>query len=187
MRIPQGALLRSRVVDTPGEALERVLDEELTGYVIFEPQDALLLGSETRGVVTFEGGIPVLAYDTEQHVGGRNGLDGFAVTGPHRVSVHEVAGDDLAEAHETTEFQIPPGEPARVLAGDDALADRTRELAPESRRDDGRDQSAVEAFLADAEAIEAIQREAREEAQSRAEEWGLSGALAETDDEPAQR
>ncbi|MFC7204521.1 hypothetical protein ACFQJC_13420 [Haloferax namakaokahaiae] len=181
MRIPQGALLRSRVVDTPADALERVLDEELTGYVVFEPQDALLLGSATRGVVTFEDGIPVLAYDTEADVGGRNGLDGFAVTGPHRVSIHEVGPEDLAEAHETTEFQIPPDEPARVLAGDDALAERTRELAPASRLDDARDQSSVEAFLADADAIEEIQREAREEARSRAEEWGLSGALSDAE------
>jgi hypothetical protein len=172
-------------VDDPGEVLETVLDEELTGYVVFEPQDALLLGEATRGVVTFEDGIPVLAYDTERERGGRDGLDGFAVTGPNRVDVHAVAADALATAHETDEFRVSPGDPARVLAGDDRLADRTADAAPASRRNEARDQSAVEAFLADAEAIEEIRSEAREEARARATEWGLDGVLTdESNDEP---
>ncbi|WP_396610582.1 hypothetical protein ACH9L7_10065 [Haloferax sp. S1W] len=187
MRIPRGALLRSRVVDDPGEVLAEVLDEGLTGYVVFEPQDALLLGESTRGVVTFEDGVPVLAYDTERDRGGRDGLDGFAVTGPHRVAVHSVDADALADAHKTTEFQVPPGEPARVLAGDERLADRTLDTAPESRRGDARDQSALEAFLSDAEAIEQIQSEARAEAQARAAEWGLESALVDEDDGDGQQ
>lgn len=182
MRIPRGALLRSRVVDDPGDVLETVLDERLTGYVVFEPQDALLLGEATRGVVTFEDGIPVLAYDTERDCGGRDGLDGFAVIGPNRVTVHAVDAGALADAHETVEFRVPPGEPARVLAGDERLAERTTAAAPESRRTEGRDQSSVEAFLADAEAIEAIRSEAREEARARAEEWGLDDVLTDQSD-----
>ncbi|TVT93591.1 hypothetical protein FQA18_16440, partial [Haloferax volcanii] len=87
MRIPRGELRRSRVVDDAAAVLRTVLDEELTGYVVFEPQDALLLGETTRGVVTFEDGVPVLAYDTEREVGGRDGLEGFAVTGPTRAAV----------------------------------------------------------------------------------------------------
>ncbi|KAB1197177.1 MULTISPECIES: hypothetical protein [Haloferax] len=177
MRIPRGALLRSRVVDDPGDVLRTVLDEELTGYVVFEPQDALLLGEATRGVVTFEEGIPVLAYDTERDRGGRDGLEGFAVTGPNRVAVHAVDSEELSDAHETTEFRVPPGEPARVLAGDERLATETTDAAPEPRREEGRDQSAVEAFLADEDAIEAIRSEARDEARARAAEWGLDDVL----------
>ncbi|WP_411967961.1 hypothetical protein [Haloferax sp. YSSS75] len=177
MRIPRGALRRSRVVDDPGDVLRTVLDEELTGYVVFEPQDALLLGEATRGIVTFEDGVPVLAYDTERDCGGQAGLEGFAVTGPNRVSVHVVDADALSEAHETDEFRIPPGEPARVLAGDERLATETAEVAPESRREAGRSQSAVEAFLANEDAIEEIRSEAREEARARAAEWGLDDVL----------
>ncbi|ELZ91942.1 hypothetical protein C440_16559 [Haloferax mucosum ATCC BAA-1512] len=187
MNIPRGALLRSRVVDDAADVLRSVLAESLTGYVVFEPQDALLLGETTRGVVTFEDGIPVLAYDTERDRGGRDGLEGFAVTGPNRVAIHAVDADDLAEAHAVDEFRVAPGAPARVLAGDERLADRTFEAAPAARREEARDQSSVEAFLADAEAIEAIRSEAREEARARAAEWGLDDALADGDAEPAAR
>jgi hypothetical protein len=179
MRIPRGALLRSRVVDDPSEVLRSVLDERLTGYVVFEPQDALLLGETTRGVITFEDGVPVLAYDTERERGGRTGLEGFAVTGPNRVAVHAVDADALADAHETDEFRIPPGEPARVLAGDERLGARTTDAAPASRRNEGQSQSAVEAFLADADAIAEIRAEARAEARSRAEAWGLDEVLVD--------
>ncbi|AFK18307.1 hypothetical protein E6P09_05955 [Haloferax mediterranei ATCC 33500] len=181
MRIPQGALLRSRVVDDAADVLRSVLEEGLTGYVVFEPQDALLLGETTRGVVTFEDGIPVLAYDTENERGGRDGLEGFAVTGPNRVAIHAVDLDDLADAHDVDEFRVPPGAPARILAGDERLAERTTEAAPASRREEGRDQSSVEAFLSDADAIEAIRSEAREEARARASEWGLDDVLVDDD------
>ncbi|WP_416838708.1 hypothetical protein [Haloferax sp. DFSO52] len=183
MRIPRGALLRSRVVDDPSDVLRSVLDEELTGYVVFEPQDAILLGEATRGVVTFEDGIPVLAYDTEQEQGGRDGLEGFAVTGPNRVAVHAVDAAALSDAHETMEFRVPPGEPARVLAGDEQLAAETTDAAPESRREEGRSQSAVEAFLADEAAIDAIRSEARDEARARAAAWGLDDVLEDSGQE----
>ena len=65
--------------------------------------------------------------------------------------------------------------PAERLAGDPALADRTRRLAgdPDPAGDDG----AVVAFLEDEAAVEDIRETARAEAESRAEEWGFEDAL----------
>lgn len=68
--------------------------------------------------------------------------------------------------------------PARRLAGDPALAERTRERSPaaasarEAESTTGTP-GAVEAFLADEAKIEAIQQRAREEAERRAVEWDL--------------
>ncbi|MFC6731761.1 hypothetical protein [Haladaptatus sp. DYSN1] len=81
-------------------------------------------------------------------------------------------------AHAATDLTVPPELPADRLAGDPDLAARTREAAPSDRRDSAADPAerelgAVEAFLADDEKIEAIQRQAREEAATRAQEWGF--------------
>ena len=185
MNVPRGRLVRSRVVDDPGVVLTAALDRSLTGYAVLEPQDALLFDDGTRGVVTFEAGVPVLVYDATTDRGGPDALADLAGPGPYRVELYELPPDDLAAAHDTPDLRVPPAMPAERLVGDAALAERTREVAPQSRLDEERDPSgsAVEAFLADEEKIEAIRAQAREEAQRRAEEWGLSGALA--DDSPS--
>lgn len=184
MKIPRGSLLRSRVVSDPAVALAAALDRELTGYAVLEPQDALLLGGETRGVLTFEEGVPVLAYDAATDAGGPDALADLAVPGPYSVELYELDAADLADAHATDELRVPPEMPAERLAGDRDLAARTREAAPEERlaADEG-SANPVEAFLADEEKIEALRQRAREEAHARAEEWGLDDALADAGDE----
>ncbi|WP_135301936.1 hypothetical protein [Haloarcula amylovorans] len=175
MRLPRGTLRKSRVVTDPRDTLADVLDREVTGYAIFESQETLLLDAEGRGVVTFEDGVPVLAYHTGTDRGGPPALADLAVPGPYHVSVFELAAADLAEAHATEKLRVPPGMPAERLAGDPALADSTRRAAPAERttseRDASTDQSAVEAFLEDEEKIAAIREQAREEARQRAAEW----------------
>lgn len=183
MRLPEGDLVRSRVVADPGVALTTALDRELTGYAVFQPQDALLLDGDRRAVLTFETGVPVLAYDTHSERGGPDALADLAVPGPYRVELYAVAANELAAAHDTPELQVPPGMPAEELAADTALASRTRASAPDHLTaagdgdDEGDDQSAVEAFLADEEKIRAIREQARAEAEQRAEAWGLDGEL----------
>lgn len=179
MRLPRGDLVKSRVVESPGTTLETALDRELTGYAVFVPQDSLLLDEEGRGVVTFEDGIPVLAYHTGTDRAGPAALADLAVPGPYSVSLFSLRADILAAAHAADEMKVPPEMPAERLAGDAALAARTREAAPEDRLTEATatepaEPGAVEAFLADEAKIEAIQRQAREEAETRAEEWGFS-------------
>ena len=182
MNVPQGRLVRSRVVDDPGAVLTAALDRSLTGYAVLEPQDALLFDEGARGVVTFEAGVPVLVYDATSDRGGPDALADLAVPGPYRVELYELPPEDLAAAHDTPALRVPPAMPAERLAGDADLAARTREVAPPSRLDDEPPGSAVEAVLADEEKIEAIRAQAREEAQRRAEEWGLTSTLADDGD-----
>ena len=198
MNLPRGTLVRSRVVSDPGVALAEALDRRLTGYAVLEPQDAILLETDSSGVLTFEAGVPVLAYHAGTDRGGPNALADLAVPGPYSVDLHELGREDLVEAHDTPELRVPPGMPADRLADDPDLVDRTRERAPADRLradagdrgdrgDNGNDadpnltnegSGAVEAFLADADRIEEIKAQAREEARSRAEEWGLDDELA---------
>ncbi|AZH24571.1 hypothetical protein [Haloplanus aerogenes] len=178
MKIPRGDLIRSRVVDDPGAALATALERRLTGYAVLEPQDAVLLGDETRGVVTFEDGIPVLAYCTETDRGGADALADVAGPGPYSVELYELDASALAEAHEADDLRVSPGLPAERLGADRNLVTRTREAAPDDRLGND-DTDAVEAFLADEAQIEAIRDRAREEARARAEEWGLTDALDE--------
>jgi len=175
MRIPRGDLLRSRVVDDPATTLSTALDRRLTGYAVFEPQDAILLDDETRGVLTFEAGIPTLAYCTDTDRGGADALNDLAGPGPYSVDLYELDRADLAEAHEADDLRVPPGLPAERLAADRDLVTRTREAAPEERLGD--DADAVATFLEDEAGIEAIREQARAEARARAEEWGLTDAL----------
>jgi len=180
MRIPRGELVRSRVVTDPGVALSVALDRSFTGYAVLEPQDALLFDADARGVLTFESGVPVLAYDTATDRGGADALADLAVPGPYRVELYELPAAELEAAHEATELRVPPGMPAERLAGDADLAARTREAAPADRVADGEDDDLdpVTAFLADEEKVEAIRERARSEAARRAEEWGLADELA---------
>jgi hypothetical protein len=90
-------------------------------------------------------------------------------------AVHELSPRAVADLHDERTFRVPPAMPAERLAGDPGLAARTRAAAPDERLDDRAESgSAVEAFLADESKIEAIREQAREEAQHRAAEWGLS-------------
>ncbi|QCJ47399.1 MULTISPECIES: hypothetical protein [Haloprofundus] len=178
--IPRGDLVRSRVVTDAGEALSAALARELTGYLVLEPQDALLLGGETRGVLTLEAGVPALAYSAETDRGGTDALVELAVPGPFRVDAFELPASALAEAHETDELRVPPGSPAETLADAPDLAARTRDAAPDEwlrRSESG--SSAVEAFLEDEAKLDAIRQQARAEAEARAEQWGLADQLAD--------
>ncbi len=185
MNVPDGRLLRSRVVSDPRDSLAEALDRELTGYAVLEPQATLLLDAEGRGVVTFRDGVPDLAYYTGTDRGGPAALGDMAMPGPYHVELYELpdgAGDALADA---ASCQVPPGMPAERLAGDPALAASTRRATGDARADpetgdaaaDERpppdDRGAVEAFLDDEAKIAAIREQARQEAEARAEEWGF--------------
>ncbi|MFB6141060.1 MAG: hypothetical protein ABEJ26_11575 [Halosimplex sp.] len=193
MRLPEGRLVRSRVVTDPRTVLVDVLDRELTGYAVFEPRDALLLDGDGRGVLTFRAGVPTVAYHTGTERAGPPALADLAAAGPYRLELYALAPADLTRVHGEQRFRVPPGMPAERLVGDQALADRTREAAAPERTADGspsrptadagdpdgpetgddRQTGAVEAFLDDAEKIEAIRERARSEAEDRAEEWGF--------------
>ncbi|WP_135533603.1 hypothetical protein [Halostella pelagica] len=194
MKLPRGQLLRSRVVADPGTTLSTALETDLTGYAVFEPRDALLLDADGQGVLTFEAGVPVLAYHTRTDAGGATALADLAVPGPYSVDLFELDATDLAKIHDTPPLRVAPGLPAERLAGDPSLADRTRDAAPADRvggsdtAADGPD--AVAAFLDDEEKITAIREQARSEARDRAQEWGLAdelanlpGAVADADDD----
>lgn len=181
MRLPSGDLLRSRVVDDPGDVLRQALDRRLTGYLVLEPQDSLLLDGETRGIITLEAGVPALAYELSRDRGGADALADLATPGPYHTELYELPAASLSDI-DSPSFRVGPDVPAERLAGDADLAARTREAAPAERLDAEMDDDPVAAFLADEEKIDAIRRQAREEAQARAEQWGLDGAL---DAEPA--
>jgi len=177
VRIPRGDLLRARVVTDPAVILETALDDSLTGYATLSPHDTLLLDGDARGVLTFETGVPVLAYNTATDRGGPAALADLAVPGPYRVELYAVEPARLRAAHETPALRIPPGMPAEELADAPALADRTRAAAPDDRAAAGRSADAVASFLADEDRIAAIRERARTEAAERAAEWGLDDQL----------
>jgi len=187
MKLPAGRLVRSRVVTDPRTPLVDALDRELTGYAVLEPQGSLLLDGDGAGVVTFRDGAPVVVYHTGTDRGGPRALADLAASGPYDLELFALDADDLASVHDREAFRVPPGMPAERLAGDQTLADRTRNAAPRSvvdsdgtgdcdatgPADTGEDVGAVEAFLDDEAKIEAIRQQAREEAQARAEKWGF--------------
>jgi len=167
----------ARVVDDAAAALSLALDRELTGHAVLTPQDALLLDDDGAGVVAFTDGVPTHVHHTETGRGGAAALAALAATGPLRVECY--AGEDGAVPR-TDQTAVAPGTPAERLAGDDALAARTRDAAraagiddATADADDAGDLDAVEAFLADEQKVEAIRDRAREEARERAEEWGF--------------
>ena len=182
MKLPEGRLVRSRVVEDPRTVLVDALDRDLTGYAVFEPQDALLLDERGRGLVTFRAGVPVVAYHTGTDRAGPPALADLAAAGPYRLELFALAPADLAAVHDRPAFRVPPGMAAERLAGDPALAASTRRGAPGDRELSASDDSdetgetepgAVEAFLDDEAKIDAIKTQAREEAKRRAEEWGF--------------
>lgn len=177
MEIPRGDLVHSRVVDGPGEALRTVLSRGLTGYLVLEPSDRLLLADGVQGVITVEDGVPVVAYAGDG-AGGDAALASLSTPGPCRADCYSLAPDTLSDVHSTQALRVAPGAPARELADDPELAERTRERAPEGRhREESHD--AVAAFLADDERIAAIREDARSEARARAPEWGLEDQLVD--------
>lgn len=175
--IPDGDLLRSRVVDDLEPALEDALDRRLDGYAVLEPRDALLGAADDRGVLTFEGGVPALAYHAGADRGGPAALADVGA-GPHRLELYALEAADLAVAHRVDDLRVPPGMPAERLAGAADLAARTRRTAGETASP-ASDESAIEAFLEDEDAIADIREGARREAQARAEEWQFTDALGE--------
>lgn len=176
MNVPTGELLRSRVVAEARAPLEDALDRRLTGYAVLTPTAVLDPGRE--GVVlTFERGVPAVAYHLGSDRGGPAALGALAAPGPYRVELYASDEGDLDPVHAVDELRVAPGAPAERVAGAPALADRTRRAAPDDR--DATGQDPVEAFLADEERIEAIREEARAEAERRAEEWGFDDAVGE--------
>lgn len=187
MKLPRGRLERRRVVSDLATPLANALEAELTGYCRLESQDALLLEAEGVGVLTFEDGVPMSAYHTGTDAAGPAALADIAVSGPYRIELFALSEADLGAVHAADGLRVPPAMPARRLAGDRDLADRTRERAPgdvldRASEDGGAEASAVEAFLADEDRIEAIQARAREEAERRAAEWGLDDVAGGAED-----
>lgn len=179
--IPEGRLVRSRVVSGAGPVLEDALDRRLTGVAVLAPRDALLGEDDDRGILTFEDGVPVLAYHTADRAG-PEALAALATPGPYRLELYELPPAALEGSRGNDDRRVPPGMPAERLAGDPDLADRTRRLAPAEWLDEdddhsGEPASAVEAFLADEERVEAIREQARAEARRRAAEWGFEDAI----------
>lgn len=173
--IPDGELLRSRVVTALAPALSDVLDRRLDGYVLLSSRDALLGGADESGVITFEAGVPVLAYHSGTDRGGPAALEDIGKP-PYEFELYAVDPDALELPHRTDELRVPPGAVAERLADDPDLADRTREIADDAPNANAREDS-VEAFLENEAAIAEIKHSAREEALDRADEWGLSDAV----------
>jgi hypothetical protein len=175
MRLPRGELVRSRVVADPATTLADALDRSLTGYAVLRPQDSLLLADDGHGVLTFEDGVPVVAYHATTDSGGPAALADLAEPGPYAAELYRLPADELAAAHDADALRVAPGTPAERLGGDPELADRTRAAAPTDR--DGGTGDPVASFLDDDEKIAAIRKQARAEAERRAAEWGLRDAV----------
>jgi hypothetical protein len=175
MKLPQGNLRRRRVVTDLATPLSNALDAALTGYARLESGDSLLLEKEGVGIVTFDDGVPVAIYHTGTDNGGPAALSDIAVTGPSRIELYELDAASLAPVHDAEELRVSPGQPAEQLAGDDQLAARTRESAPDSRTEAGTTGglAAVESFLDDEQRIADIRDRARSQAREQAREWGF--------------
>ncbi|WP_340099963.1 hypothetical protein [Salinibaculum salinum] len=177
MKLPRGQLVRQRVVSDVGTVLSTALENALTGYARLESQDALLLDADGTGVLTFEKGIPVVAYHTSTDSAGADALADIAVAGPYRLELYELDSEALTEIHTNEQLQLSPELPAERLAGDPELAERTLAVIPDEhaveREEPGTGDSAVEAFLDDEAKIASIQERARDQARERAKEWGF--------------
>ncbi|MDR5656724.1 hypothetical protein RH831_05970 [Halodesulfurarchaeum sp. HSR-GB] len=169
MSRPEGQARFDRVVMDVGEPLWEALETELVGYGEIQPQAGLFGDGAGRCVLWFDEGVPVSVRHTGTGRSGSEALADIAETGPYRVRLVETADVETVQHGE-----IPPAAPAERVVGDADLADRTREAAddPEPAEPDA-ELDAVEAFLADDEKIEAIQKRAAMEARKRAEEWGF--------------
>lgn len=177
MNLPQGQLLRQRVLDTVETVLTDALDRELTGYARLEPQETLLLDADRAGVITFEDGVPVAAYHTDPGAAGADALTEIASRGPYRLGLYALGSDGLDRLHGDDSVRVAPGLPAEMLGNTQQLAERTRARAPTERVDDVTSEQnsldAVEAFLEDEDRIQDIQTRAQSAAESRADDWNL--------------
>ena len=180
MTLPEGQTTFDRVVMSVADPLRAALDRGTTGYGAIVPQAGLLGDGPGTGVIWFEDGIPIGARHTGTGRTGSEALADIAETGPYRVRlVAAEVPQSLGQAAE-----LSPGAPAEQVAGDSDLAARTRDAATrESPVGDPGELDAVEAFLADEEKIDAIQRQAAAEARKRAAEWGFE-TVDETGTEP---
>jgi hypothetical protein len=169
MALP-GRLVRSRVVDDPATLFASLLDRRFTGHVTLDPADALLLDDGARAILGFEEGVPATAYHGTADVGGRAALHALAGAGPFRAELFACEAGAVGE--HSPGRAIDPAAPARIIADDDVLARRTAAVAPDTDPPDP-SLDAVEAFLADEEAVSALRERAREEAEQRAAEWDL--------------
>ncbi len=174
--IPEGELLRSRVVSELSDSLEGALDRRLDGYAVLAPRDAILFDADGVGVITFEAGVPSMAYHTETDRGGPAALADIGA-GPYRLELHELDADALDLPGRTDALDVPPGMPADRLAGDAALAERTRRIAADDADADDGEPDAIVEFLDDEAAIERIRSDARQQAAARADEWGFEDAI----------
>lgn len=177
--IPPGDPVSARTVGDLSVPLRTALDERVTGYLVVQPARSILLGERARAVVTFDDGVPVLAYETSGDVGGPDALAAVAGDTPARAELYRLDEATLAPFHDRRDCRVPPDAPALELADDESLAGRTRERAPDDRGGDA--ESAAAAFLADEDRIEAIRAEARSQAREHATEWGLTDQLAVDD------
>ncbi|GAB3680181.1 hypothetical protein GCM10028857_02570 [Salinarchaeum chitinilyticum] len=183
MTVHGGRLVHSRVVADLGDVLDDALADGVTGYATIEPQDALLLDAEGVGVLALEAGVPVAARHTGTGRVGREALAELSVPGPCRVELYEC--DRPVQFADDPSNRIPPGLPADRLVRDVDLANRTRSAAADRGTGERTDADALEAFLTDEDRVDAIRREARNEARQRAAEWGLGDALADPiEDDP---
>jgi hypothetical protein len=177
MNLPQGQLLRQRVLNTVETVLTGALDRDLTGYARLEPQETLLLSADRAGVITFTDGIPVAAYHTNPDATGADALTEIASSGPYRLGLYALDESTLDRLHGSDAVRVPPGRPAQLLSGEQDLVERTRDRAPTAWVDRGEPEhhglDAVEAFLDDENRIETIQSRAQSEAESRADDWDL--------------
>lgn len=173
MTLPSGRATFDRVVTGLTEPLAAALDRELTGYAEVVPQAALLLDVSGSGVLWFEDGVPTHAAHTGTGVTGTDVLAELAATGPFRVRLVALPESDLAARPDGA--ALPADAPAERLAGDEALATRTRERAGSVEARPGEQGlDAVEAFLEDDQKIRAIRERARAEAKRKADDWGFA-------------
>lgn len=161
-----GDLVRSRVADALAPVLGAVLDRSFTGHLTIEPGDSLLFDDGGRAILTIVDGIPHTAYHTGIDTGGPPVLEALTNAGPYRVE-HYATTDPrrLGDSVDATA-------PAQRLTTDQTLVRRTHAAAPDTD-DPDRSLDAVEAFLDDEATVTAIRERARDEAQRRANDWGI--------------
>jgi hypothetical protein len=168
--IPDGELLRSRVVTSLSTSLDDILQRQLDGYAVLSSP---LGADDERGVITFEAGVPTLVYHTGTDRGGPAAIADLG-TPPFHVELYALGADALELPHRNETLSIPPGTIAERLADDPDLAERIRSAAGE---DDPTDHDDIASFLDDETAVEDIREDAREDALERADEWGFSDAI----------
>lgn len=168
-------LVESRVVTDLTPVLTKLFEDELTGQLVVEPADSLVLESEQGCEITLVEGIPRAARGVDSGRAGNTALESVGTLGPFHIEVYTM--DDLEWEQSAV---IGPERPAELLGGDTALVKAIRETSPEQIEDSSGTDGLAD-FLADTDRIESIRSEARREAQQRAAEWGFDD-VADTPD-----